>query len=112
MWLTRAEQTNFQETSRYDETIDFCKHLEKASPWIKFTSIEKSGEGRDIPLMIVSKDKIFDPKLAFKSSFAKSPQARLNFFYQRSPYWDNEMNLYPVARVVSGVKFVTEPIKE
>jgi hypothetical protein len=68
LWLTKAEQTNFQETSRYGETVDFCKRLEKASPWIKFTSIGKSGEGRVIPLLIVSKDKIIDPQLAFKSS--------------------------------------------
>jgi hypothetical protein len=68
LWLTKAEQTNFQETSWYDETLDFCNRLEKASPWIKFTSIGKSGEGREIPLMIVSKDKTFNPKLAFNSS--------------------------------------------
>ncbi|MDI6779138.1 MAG: M14 family metallopeptidase [Bacteroidota bacterium] len=67
-WLTKAERTNYQETSRYEETLGFCKQLEKASHWVKLTSIGKSGEGRDIPLMIVSKDKIFNPAKAYRSS--------------------------------------------
>ena len=32
-WLTRAERTSFQETPRYDETVDYCKKLMAASPW-------------------------------------------------------------------------------
>jgi hypothetical protein len=32
--------------------------------------------------------------------FAASPSARLRFFYKRSPYWDPQMNLYPVGRIV------------
>ncbi|MDP2209343.1 MAG: M14 family zinc carboxypeptidase, partial [Bacteroidota bacterium] len=67
-WLTKAERTNFIETARYEETLGFCKQLEKASPWIKIISIGKSGEGRDIPLLIVSKDKIFNPEKVYKSS--------------------------------------------
>ena len=31
--------------------------------------------------------------------FAASPSARLRFFYKRSPYWDPQMNLYPVGRI-------------
>jgi hypothetical protein len=56
--------------------------------------------------------KEFELKIASDTTFAKSSQARLNFFYERSPYWDTQMNLYPVARVVSEVKFVTEPVKK
>ena len=67
-WLTKAEQTNLQETSRYDETVAFCKRLERASPWVKVTSIKKNGEGREIPLVIISKDKIFERKKTFNSS--------------------------------------------
>ncbi len=67
-WLTKAERTNFIETSRYEETIGFCRQLEKASPWIKVISIGKSGEGRDIPLIIASKNKLFNPKKAFLSN--------------------------------------------
>jgi hypothetical protein len=36
-----------------------------------------------------------DPK------FAASPRLRLEFFYRRSPYWDNRIGLYPVGLVTS-----------
>ena len=41
----------------------------------------------------------FNRKLAEDPEFAASPQARLDFFYQRSPSWDERLNLYPVYRV-------------
>ncbi|HJU55460.1 MAG TPA: hypothetical protein VJ715_12840, partial [Pyrinomonadaceae bacterium] len=43
----------------------------------------------------------FEQKLKSDPQFAASASARLNFFYERSPYWDREMNLYPVGRVVA-----------
>jgi len=43
----------------------------------------------------------FQKKLATDAAFASSPAARLEFFYQRSPYWDQQMNLYPVGRITS-----------
>jgi hypothetical protein len=30
--------------------------------------------------------------------FAKSPDARLEFFYRRHPAWDERFNLYPILR--------------
>ena len=41
----------------------------------------------------------FQEKLASDAAFAASPAARLEFFYRRSPYWDQQMNLYPVGRI-------------
>lgn len=46
----------------------------------------------------------FEQKLANDPAFAASPTARLNFFYERSPYWDKQMNLYPVGRVIAPLK--------
>lgn len=43
----------------------------------------------------------FQKKLSTDAVFAASPAARLEFFYKRSPYWDQQMNLYPVARITS-----------
>ncbi|MCP4250266.1 MAG: M14 family metallopeptidase [bacterium] len=48
-----------------------------------------------------------DPELAFEfqervrtdREFAANPRARLNYFYRRSPYWDDRLNVYPVARL-------------
>jgi hypothetical protein len=36
------------------------------------------------------------------ATFAKNPQARLDFFYRRHPSWDERFNLYPVYRVDSN----------
>ena len=43
----------------------------------------------------------FEQKLKSDPQFASSATARLNFFYERSPYWYLEMNLYPVGRVIT-----------
>lgn len=42
----------------------------------------------------------FRQLLAKDAEFAASPSARLRFFYKRSPYWDPQMNLYPVGRII------------
>ncbi|MBI4810964.1 MAG: M14 family metallopeptidase [Ignavibacteriales bacterium] len=63
---------------------------------------------------MISKDsalkKEFESKLQSDTLFAKSPFARLNFFYQHSPYWDSNVNLYPIARLIKSVplKFEAE----
>ncbi|MEI2455731.1 M14 family metallopeptidase [Lysobacter firmicutimachus] len=40
----------------------------------------------------------FERKLREEPEFAKSPQARLEFFYRRHSAWDARYNLYPVLR--------------
>ena len=47
-----------------------------------------------------------DPKLRAEfeeklkdEKFAKNPRARLQFFYERSPYYDMWLNKYPIARI-------------
>jgi hypothetical protein len=41
----------------------------------------------------------FEKRVAADPLFAKSPAARLDFFYQRHPSWDERVNLYPIYRV-------------
>ena len=67
---TRAEQTGFVETSRYQETLDYCRRLEKESPWLKVTSFGRSPEGRELILVIASKDRAFEPDAAAKTGKA------------------------------------------
>lgn len=43
--------------------------------------------------------KEFEKKLAEDESFRKNSYRRLDFFYQRSPYVDNNLNLYPIMRI-------------
>jgi Zinc carboxypeptidase len=42
----------------------------------------------------------FENKMAKDSAFAKDPQARLLFFYEKHPSWDEQWRLYPVYRAV------------
>ena len=41
----------------------------------------------------------FKKKLANDPAFAEDPGARLDFFYRRSPSWDERLDLYPVMRM-------------
>lgn len=53
-------------------------------------------------LMLASDPKLeaeFESKMKADSSFASDPTAILNWFYMKSPYWDEEMNAYPVGRL-------------
>jgi hypothetical protein len=43
--------------------------------------------------------KEFEQKLNEDESFRNNSYERLNFFYKKSPYWDNQLNLYPIMRV-------------
>lgn len=43
--------------------------------------------------------KEFEEKLQTDEKFRKSSYQRLNFFYQRSPYFDKSLNVYPIMRV-------------
>ncbi|HSE25604.1 MAG TPA: M14 family metallopeptidase [Pyrinomonadaceae bacterium] len=63
-WATHAEQTDFRETPSYADTIDFCRRLAEASTVIEFQSFGKSGQGRDLPLLIASETQAFTPTVA------------------------------------------------
>lgn len=41
----------------------------------------------------------FNSKLKNDSSFANNPSAILMWFYQKSPYWDDRKDIYPVGRI-------------
>jgi len=69
-WRTTAEATDYRKTSKYDEAIAYSKRLVTASPWIRYRSIGKSGENRDIPLLIAANNKAFTPQAARKSGKA------------------------------------------
>ena len=43
-------------------------------------------------------------KLNSDEEFRKSVKDRLNFFYERSPYYDSRHNQYPVLRVLERVE--------
>jgi hypothetical protein len=63
-WRTRAERTAWHQSADYEETMRFCRQAEGGSRWVKLTSYGTSGQGRDLPLLIVSKDRAFTPEAA------------------------------------------------
>ncbi len=63
-WQTRAEQTDYRETAPYAETIAYAQRLAAASPLLHFESFGKSGEGRELPLLIGAQDQTFTPEVA------------------------------------------------
>lgn len=69
-WLTHAEQTDYRETPRYAETIAYARRLDQASPLLKFQSFGKSGEGRDLPLLIAAEGETFTPEAARRAQKA------------------------------------------
>jgi len=67
-WLTRAERTGFRETSRYEETLEDCRRLEHDSRWIRCGSFGRSPEGRELMLIVASKDRAFTPEAAARAA--------------------------------------------
>ena len=63
-YQTKAERTNWRQTGDYDETVRLCRLLEVGSRSVKVEMFARSGQGRDLPLVIVSKDRAFTPEAA------------------------------------------------
>jgi len=61
-WVTPSEATGFRTTPRYDETIAYLRRLVAAAPQLKMISIGRSHEGRDLWLVIASKERAFTPE--------------------------------------------------
>ena len=51
--LTRAERTDFRETTRYEEVVSFVREVAEASPLIHLTTYGYTTEGRPLPLLVV-----------------------------------------------------------
>ena len=51
--LTRAERSNYEETSTYDDVMGFLSAVAEASPLIQLTTFGTTVEGRAMPLAIV-----------------------------------------------------------
>ena len=66
--LTVAEKSDFKATARHAEVVDLCERLAKSSPsLIRLIELGRSGEGRSLPLMIISDPPVSTPEEARKS---------------------------------------------
>ncbi|QQS45365.1 MAG: M14 family metallopeptidase [Acidobacteriota bacterium] len=64
---SRAERTNYEETSRYEDVIRFIDELQKRSGRLRVESFGLSEEGRDLPLMILADPPVTQPREARES---------------------------------------------
>ena len=62
---TRAERTNYHDTSHYADVMAFLDSL-RGRPELAFGSIGKTTEGRDIPYVIASRPRVSTPEEARK----------------------------------------------
>src|SRR5689334_17454064 len=60
--ITIAEKTGFSATSTYAQTVVWLKQLAQAAPEVRLVSLGRSPEGRDIWMVIVSRDRLFTPE--------------------------------------------------
>ena len=61
-WITVAEKTGFHATPTYQQTVVWLKQLAAVAPEVRLTSLGRSPEGRDIWMVIVSRDRLFTPE--------------------------------------------------
>src|SRR5271154_3344153 len=61
-WLTAAEKSCYATTPDYVATMDYLKRVQAAAPGqVRIEPFGKTGEGRDLDIVIVSRDGVFDP---------------------------------------------------
>jgi hypothetical protein len=64
--LTKEEKTSYQETGPYTEAVALARELEKRSRYAKLLSIGHTAEGRELWVLLASKDRSFRPEQAAK----------------------------------------------
>ena len=61
-WATPAEKSCYATTPDYAETMAYLRRVEAAAPQqVKIETFGKTGEGRELDIVIVSRDGVFDP---------------------------------------------------
>jgi len=61
-WRTPSEATDYRTTPDYAETLKYLDRIAAAAPGqVKIEDFGRTGEGRDLKIVIASKDGVFDP---------------------------------------------------
>lgn len=67
-WATPSEKTDYRTTPRYDETMAYIRRVAAAAPGqVKLEPFGKTGEGRTLWTVVVSRDGVFDPAAIHKA---------------------------------------------
>ena len=69
-WLTHFEKSGMLESPDYENTINYFNKFEQESPYVKIQHLAFTPEGRELRVVIVSKDKTFIPVEAKKTKKA------------------------------------------
>jgi hypothetical protein len=69
-WKLPYETSGYTKTSTYDEAIIYSKQLAEYSPIVEYTSFGESGQGYDLPLLIIDKNQNFTPEKVRESGNA------------------------------------------
>lgn len=65
--LTVAESSDYRATSRHADVVAFCDELVRRSPLVKRGRLGVSGEGRELPLLVIAEPPVATPQEAAKS---------------------------------------------
>jgi len=66
-WITVAEKTNFHATPTYEQTVAYLRQMALAAPELRLVSLGRSTEGRDIWMVVASRDRLFTPETLHRS---------------------------------------------
>src|SRR5690606_15556097 len=69
-WLTHFEKSNQLESPDYDSTLKYYHKYADKPPYVKIKTIGTTPQGRELKVIIISKDKAFTPEQAKKTGKA------------------------------------------
>src|SRR5579862_9816039 len=70
-WRTPAEAGDYRTTPDYADTMAYLERIAAAAPaQVRIENFGKTGEGRDLKIVIASKDGVFDPQAIHASGRA------------------------------------------
>ena len=69
-WLTHFENSNQLESPNYENTLKYFQKFANSTPYVKIKPIGLTPQGRELKIIIVSKDKAFTPEQAKKTGKA------------------------------------------
>jgi Zinc carboxypeptidase len=64
---TRAESSNYEETSRYEDVLAFITELQQQTNLLRVETFGKTEEGRELPLLIISNPPLVTARAAHAS---------------------------------------------
>ncbi|HLG42865.1 MAG TPA: M14 family metallopeptidase [Planctomycetota bacterium] len=97
--LTRAERTNYRETSLHSDVIEFIQALK--SPALQIQTVGKSHEGRDMPLLVFNAKGIFTPEAAARD---KTPAVLIINNIHAGEVEGKEASLMLAREIVEGAR--------